>query len=149
MLSGPAAFCQCSQRFVPFTLSTQHAEQSGACPAALEEAGPGTEEVCVRPSCCSQLNCPASKSSCWRKKTTKTNTVTEPSVYTVLLPFSHLWFVSHQVLDFTGERGEEIWIHKAEVPVKCILKIGSSYLVCRRRKRLQWIHFCTILNEQS
>lgn len=53
---GPAAFCQRSQCSVPVSVSTQHAEQSGACSAALEEAGAGTEEVCVRPSCRSQLN---------------------------------------------------------------------------------------------
>lgn len=52
---GPAAFCQRSQRSVPFPLPTQHAEQSGARSAALEEAGPGAEEVCFRPTCCSQL----------------------------------------------------------------------------------------------
>lgn len=69
VFSGPAAFCQCTQCSVPFTLSTQHAEQSGACPAALEEAGPGTEEVCVRPPCCSQLNCLARKNYRWSKKT--------------------------------------------------------------------------------
>lgn len=46
-LSGPAAVCQRSQCFVPLTLSAQHAQQSGACAAALEEAGPGTEKVCV------------------------------------------------------------------------------------------------------
>lgn len=55
MPSGPAAVRQRSQRFVPLTLSAQHAEQSGACSAALEEAGPGTEEVCVRPPRRSQL----------------------------------------------------------------------------------------------
>lgn len=68
LFSGPAAFCQRSQCSIPFTLSTQHAEQSGARSAALEKAGPGTEEVCVRPPCCSQLNCPARKSYGWSKK---------------------------------------------------------------------------------
>lgn len=92
MFSGPATFCQRSQCAVPFTISTQHAEQSGACPAALEEAGPGTEEVCVRPPCCSQLN-PALRAT-GRAKQQQKNTVTEPSIY---IPFSHLWFVSHQV----------------------------------------------------
>ena len=53
--SGPAAFCQRSQCSVPLAVPTKHAEQSGARPAALEEAGPGTEEVCVRPPCCTQL----------------------------------------------------------------------------------------------
>ena len=72
VFSGPAAFRQRSQRSVPLTLSTQHAEQSGARPAALEEAGPGTEEVRVRPPCCSQLNCPADeKLLVEHKKTTK------------------------------------------------------------------------------
>lgn len=47
LLSGPAAVRQRSQRAVPVTLSIQRPEQSGACPAALEEAGPGTEEICV------------------------------------------------------------------------------------------------------
>lgn len=47
VLTGPAAICQRSQCFVPLTLSAQHAQQSGARTAALEEAGPGAEEVCV------------------------------------------------------------------------------------------------------
>lgn len=73
MFSGPAAFCQRSQCPVPLTLSTKHAEQSGARPAALEETGPGTEEVRVRPPCCSQLNCPASKRVTGGAKNKQTN----------------------------------------------------------------------------
>lgn len=151
VFSGPAAFCQCSQCSVPVTLSSQHAEQSGACPATLEKAGPGTEEVCVRPPCCSQLNCPASKSYWWSKN--KTNDKKKKTLWWspwfISLPFSHLWFASHQVWCFRGGHGEEIWICRAGVPGRCLIKAGSSYLVCRQHKRLQWIDFCTILNEQS
>lgn len=79
VFSGPAAFCQRSQRSVPFALSAQHAEQSGARTAALEEAGPGTEKVRVRPPCCSQLNC---SNGLKQQQQQQKSTVTEPSVYT-------------------------------------------------------------------
>lgn len=63
VFSGPAAFCQRSQRSVPVSLSTQHAQQSGARSAAVEAAGPGAEEVRVRPPCRAQLICPITKAT--------------------------------------------------------------------------------------
>lgn len=71
---GPAAFCQRSQCSVPFALSAQHAEQSGARTAALEEAGPGTEKIRLRPPCCSQLNC---SNGLKQKRQNKTTTTTK------------------------------------------------------------------------
>lgn len=67
----------------------------------------------------------------------------------ILLPFSHLWFVSHRMWHFRGVHGVEIHISRAEVLCRCIIKARGSYLVCRQHKRLQWIHFCTILSKQS
>ena len=78
--SGPAAFCQRSQCSVPLAVPTKHAEQSGARPAALEEAGPGTEEVCVRPPCCTQLKMLSEilvEGERKKKKRKKTRTKTE------------------------------------------------------------------------
>lgn len=81
---GPAAFRQRSQCSVPFTLPTQHAEQSGARSAALEEAGPGAEEVCVWPPRCPQLKGSLSPGCRLEgKKTEKSLTVTKSWVYPV------------------------------------------------------------------
>lgn len=54
-VTGPAALRQCPWCAFPFSLSLQHAQQSGARSAALEEAGPRTAQVCLRPSRGSQL----------------------------------------------------------------------------------------------
>lgn len=115
---GPAAFCQRSQRSVAFTLSTEHAEQSGACPAALEEAGPGAEEVCVRPSCRSQLDClwerelqvEQKNKSLWQSP----QFISPPNCPSVVC-------ISHSGR-FPGEQGEEMWMCRAEVPVKCTIQ---------------------------
>lgn len=61
----------------------------------------------------------------------------EPSVY-VASSLSHLWVVSHQMQYFQCEHGEELnWICRVDVPGRCQIKAGSSYLVCRQHKRLQ------------
>lgn len=99
VFSGPAAFCKCSQCPVSFTLSTQHAEQSGACPAALEEAGPGAEEVCVRPSCCSQLNHPGKGGAAKTEK----NTVRALDLYLFLFLIHGLCVIMFESVDQSWE----------------------------------------------
>lgn len=136
--SGPAAFCQRSQCSVPFTLPTQHAEQSGARSAALEEAGPGAEEVCVRPPCCSQLKPSLSSGFCRNKKTKtegkkKTLTVTKSRVFTVLFLFLFIFKFGFLSKIFSVIKGI------------CRRKVTqSSYFICRQQHKWQWfVYFCT------
>lgn len=94
VFSGPAAFCQRSQRSVPVSLPTQHAQQSGARSAAVEAAGPGAEEVCVRPPCRAQLICPVTKAT---ENPQKSLSLIETLVCIVPL---HLWLVPRQKRNF-------------------------------------------------
>lgn len=93
MFSGPAAFCQRSQRSVSFALSAQHVKQSGARTAALEEAGPGTEKVRVRPPCCSQLSCSNGLKQ-QRQNNTTTKKIHCDGALSVYRFFSLIWVYS-------------------------------------------------------
>lgn len=131
VLSGPAAFCQCSQCSVPFTLSTKRAEQSGARSAALEEAGPGTEEVCVRPPCCSQLNCPVSY--WWNKKKKK-------RIWKIFTVIESLIYITSFFLICSLYR-QSVWTWW--ISWQMLNQRGKFY------RRLPWIQFGTVLKFKS